>query len=279
MTPEYPRIAFIGAGNMAGSLIDGLLKSGYPTDRIMGCAPSQATRDRLREQFAINTEADNRAAAQSADVVVLGVKPQVMAPVCSELQGAIDHKPLIISVAAGISTELIDGWLGGDMAVVRCMPNTPSQLHCGASGLYANDAVSDNQRAFSERFCRAVGMVEWIADESLMDAVTALSGSGPAYYFLLMELMEKCAVELGLPESVARNLTVQTALGASRMAAEGELDPAELRRRVTSKKGTTDRAITTFLNEGLEDIIRKGMTGARDRGLELAAEMSANSDQ
>ncbi|WIO74145.1 pyrroline-5-carboxylate reductase [Porticoccaceae bacterium LTM1] len=273
----HPTIAFIGGGNMASSLIGGLLENGHPASAILATARSEQTRSALNEKFGIACMADNSEAAKRADVVVLAVKPQMMRDVCSSLTDALDHQPLIVSVAAGITTDLIGNWLGGDHAIVRCMPNTPSQLHCGASGLFANSAVSAEQRKLAETLLSAVGIVEWVVNEDLMDAVTAIAGSGPAYYFLIMELMEKVGIELGLNPDTARQLTIQTALGAAKMAAQGDIEPAELRARVTSKKGTTDRAITTFLKEGLEDIMRKGITGARDRGRELAIEMSNQS--
>ncbi|MGS2722834.1 pyrroline-5-carboxylate reductase [Porticoccus sp. GXU_MW_L64] len=267
-----PRIAFIGAGNMAGSLIGGLLASGHPADRVRASTRSEASAAQVAQQYGIDCGTDNSTLAAWADVLVLAVKPHMMQATCEPLAKALNHHTLVISVAAGIPTGLIDQWLGGNRALVRCMPNTPSLLHSGASGLYANANVSANQQQQAQQLLQAVGTAEWVADEQLMDAVTAISGSGPAYYFLLMELMEKTGAELGLDRKTARRLTIQTALGAARMAAEGEHDPAELRRRVTSKNGTTDRAITTFLNEGLEDTIRKGMVGARDRGREMAAE-------
>lgn len=268
----HPTIAFIGAGNMASSLIGGLLEHGHPADKLTACAPSESTRKHIAKQFNIQCYSDNRRACANAETVVLAVKPQMMRDVCLELAEAMDHQPLVISVAAGITSELINQWLGGGRAIVRCMPNTPSLLHLGAAGLYANSQVTAQQQQLSENLLNAVGIVRWVESEDLMDTVTAVAGSGPAYYFLLMELMEKVAVELGLNTETARRLTVQTALGAANMAARGEQDPAELRRQVTSNKGTTDRAITTFLDEGLEDIIRKGMTGARDRGREMAAQ-------
>ncbi|UTW44378.1 pyrroline-5-carboxylate reductase [bacterium SCSIO 12696] len=266
------RIAFIGAGNMAGSLIGGLLANGHPKEALRACTRTPESATRVAEQFDIHCDTDNAAAARWADIVVLAVKPQSMRDLCLQLTSSLDHQPLLISVAAGITTELMDQWLGGKRAIVRAMPNTPSLLHSGAAGLFANAGVSDQQRSQAQQLLEAVGIAEWVEQEELMDAVTAVAGSGPAYYFLLMELMEKVAKELGLPADSARRLTLQTALGAARMATEGEHSPAELRQRVTSKKGTTDRAITTFLNEGLEDTIRNGITGARDRGREMAAE-------
>ncbi|MDM3872044.1 pyrroline-5-carboxylate reductase [Porticoccus sp. W117] len=276
MTDTNSRIAFIGAGNMAGSLIGGLLAHGHPANNVRASTRSQASAAQVQDTFGIDCTTDNRDLTAWADVLVLAVKPQMMRDTCELLADALDHQPLIISVAAGITTQLMDKWLGGNRAIVRCMPNTPSALHTGATGLYANTKVSAEQRQQAQQLLQAVGIAEWVADEQLMDAVTAVSGSGPAYYFLLMELMEKAATELGLDAGTARRLTIQTALGAARMAAQGEHDPAELRRRVTSKNGTTDRAITTFLQEGLADTIRKGMTGARDRGREMAAENKEN---
>lgn len=272
---SQPNIVFIGGGNMASSIIGGLIANGYPKERVTATARSEQTQQRLAAEFGIQASGDNGAAASGAEVVILSVKPQMMAQVCGDLANSLSHQPLILSVAAGITTEQINRWLNQALPVVRTMPNTPSQLGAGATGLFANSHCSAAQTALAKQLISAVGTAIEIADESLMDAVTAVSGSGPAYYFLLMELMEKVGMELGLDAEAARQLTIQTAVGAGQMAAESEFDPAELRRRVTSPNGTTHQAISTFLNEGLEAIIRNGMTNARDRGRELSAELDA----
>ena len=261
-------IAFIGGGNMARSLIGGLIKSGAP-------AASIRVADPVLEPLAplgVRATQDNATAAQGAAVIVLAVKPQVMETACRSIAGALapDSAPLVVSIAAGTTIANIERWLGRAHAVVRCMPNTPALLGVGATGMCANARVSTAQRASAERLLTAVGTVEWIDDEALMDAVTALSGSGPAYYFMLIEQMTLAAVGLGLPEASARRLAVQTALGAARMAAESGVDPAELRRRVTSPGGTTAAALASFERDALAAIVARALTAARDRGRELA---------
>ena len=267
-----PTIAFIGAGNMARSLVGGLLNNGWPAQRLIATATSEATRSDIRTTFAIATEADNRLATFRADVVVLCVKPQIMAAVLTDLAPAIKHDTLIISVAAGIPMTRLQAWAAGELAIVRAMPNTPALLGCGATGLFANAAVSPQQKSLAERIFTAVGMAHWVTEESQIDAVTALSGSGPAYYFLLMELMEKEAIRLGLDSQTARQLTQQTALGAATMAMHSEVDVAELRRRITSPNGTTEQAIKTFQEQGLPELVAKAMDAAFNRSIELAAE-------
>ncbi len=261
-------IAFIGGGNMARSLIGGLIKSGAP-------AASIRVADPVLEPLAplgIHATQDNATAAQGAAVIVLAVKPQVMEAACRSIAEALaaDSAPLVVSIAAGTTIASIEHWLGRAHAVVRCMPNTPALLGVGATGMCANARVSTAQRVSAERLLTAVGTVEWIDDEALMDAVTALSGSGPAYYFMLIEQMTLAAVGLGLPEASARRLAVQTALGAARMAAESGVDPAELRRRVTSPGGTTAAALASFERDALATIVARALTAARDRGRELA---------
>ncbi len=266
-----PTIAFIGAGNMARSLIGGLLNNGWPAQRLIATATSEATRSDVSTTFAIAIEVDNRLATFRADVVVLCVKPQIMAAVLTDLAPAIKPDTLIISVAAGIPMTRLQGWAGGELAIVRAMPNTPALLGCGATGLFANAAVSPQQKALAERIFTAVGMAHWVAEESQIDAVTALSGSGPAYYFLLMELMEKEAIRLGLDSQTARQLTLQTALGAATMAMHSDVDVAELRRRITSPNGTTEQAIKTFQEQGLPELVTRAMDAAFNRSIELAA--------
>lgn len=267
-------IAFIGGGNMARSLIGGLLKAGTAAGSIRVADP-------VLEPLAplgVTATRDNARAVRGAGLVVLAVKPQVMATACraiaAELAAAADagRAPLVVSVAAGTTIASIERWLGREHAVVRCMPNTPALLGVGATGMCANPRVSAAQRTAAERLLAAVGTVEWIDDEALMDAVTALSGSGPAYFFLLIEQLTRAAVALGLPESSARNLATQTALGAARMAAEPGADPAELRRRVTSPGGTTAAALASFERDAFAAVVARALTAARDRGRELAAD-------
>lgn len=270
---QQPVIAFIGAGNMARAIIGGLLENGFAASSIWAAEPDAARLEDLAAQ-GLNTTSDNRAAVAAADIVVLAVKPQIMKTVVNELAGAAQtHRPLFVSIAAGISLDALDRWLGGDVAVVRCMPNTPSLVQTGASGLFANARVSDLQREQATQVLEAVGVALWVQTEAELDIVTAISGSGPAYYFLMMEAMTAAGTRLGLSEETARGLTLQTALGAARMASSSDVDPTELRRRVTSPNGTTERAIKTFQAEGLEAMVEKAMTACRDRAVEMADEL------
>lgn len=270
---QQPVIAFIGAGNMARAIIGGLLENGFAAANIWASEPEASRLEDLAAQ-GLNTTTDNHAAVAAADLVVLAVKPQIMQAVVTELAAtAQTHRPLFVSIAAGITLEALDRWLGGNAAVVRCMPNTPSLVQTGASGLFANDRVSALQREQATQVLQAVGIALWVQSEAELDAVTAVSGSGPAYYFLMMEAMTAAGVKLGLSEATARNLTLQTALGAARMAGSSDVDAAELRRRVTSPKGTTEQAILTFQAQGLEATVEQAMTACRDRAIEMAEEL------
>lgn len=266
---SQPRIAFIGAGNMATSLIGGLLARGVPADCITASEPLAEQRQRIAAEHGIVVLEDNAAVIAAADIIVLAVKPQVMKAVCQALAPHLPAGVLIVSIAAGIPCASLSGWLGTD-TLVRCMPNTPSLLREGASGLYATAAVSAAQRQQAEELLAAVGLVLWLQEEQLIDAVTAVSGSGPAYFFLLMEAMTAAGEKLGLPAETASLLARQTALGAARMALASEFDPAELRRRVTSPNGTTEAAIRTFQNGGFEALVDDALQAAAHRSAELA---------
>ncbi|HSC47723.1 MAG TPA: pyrroline-5-carboxylate reductase [Gammaproteobacteria bacterium] len=267
------RIGFIGGGNMARSLVGGLVQKGCPPARISVADPSPEQRTLLAKGFGVKTTAENREAAEDAEVLVIAVKPQMFRQAATSLKGLVNQgRPLVISVAAGIATPDIVRWLGGRAAVVRVMPNTPALIGAGAAGLYATPAVSADQRGIAAALLEAVGTALWIEDESLMDAVTALSGSGPAYFFLLTELMESAARELGLPSDAARRLALQTAYGAARMALESGQAPAELRKQVTSAGGTTAAAVKVFEDAGLGAIVLRALTAARDRGREMSRE-------
>ena len=215
-------------------------------------------------------------------IIILAVKPQLLKSVCQQLSPA-DTDTLFISIAAGIKSTDIDRWLHAGtalsadqpLAIVRCMPNTPSLLQCGASGLNANDQVSDTQRDQAQAILEAVGIVSWVDSEALLNAVTAVSGSGPAYYFLMMEAMQRAGEKLGLSEDVSRQLVLQTALGAARMAIENDASPAELRQMVTSKGGTTEQAILSFQSDGFEEIVEKALQAANDRSISLADELGS----
>ncbi|MFG6668642.1 pyrroline-5-carboxylate reductase [Halomonas sp. HNIBRBA4712] len=267
-------ITFIGAGNMARAIIGGLLDSGFSADRITAAAPSEEELAPLRESMGVHTHTDNNEAVKSADVVILAVKPQIMQGVCRALADTVQTKtPLIVSIAAGLEAATIDGWLGGNTALVRCMPNTPSLVGVGASGLYANEQVNDAQRRLAGELLEAVGIVEWVEDEALLDAVTAVSGSAPAYFFLMFEAMEEAGVAQGLPAATARRLAIQTALGAATMAAQSEHDPATLKRNVMSPNGTTERAIAHMESAKLRETIQGAMQACAERASEMAREL------
>ncbi|MGB9429613.1 MAG: pyrroline-5-carboxylate reductase [Gammaproteobacteria bacterium] len=269
------RIAFIGGGNMGSSLIGGLLKKGFAASQIRVAEPSSAQRERVRQQFAVDVGDDNTVAVQDAQVVVFAVKPQMFRDAARSLAPALARtRPLIISIAAGILEPDICRWLGFDAAIVRAMPNTPALIGAGAAALYTNRFVTAEQRALAEQILTAVGIAVWLEDETLMDAVTAVSGSGPAYFFLLIELLEAAARELGLPMNVARELVTQTACGAARMARESAEDAVSLRQQVTSPGGTTAAALDVLEQAKLREIFRKALTAARDRGAELSREFS-----
>ncbi|PXF32234.1 pyrroline-5-carboxylate reductase [Pokkaliibacter plantistimulans] len=266
-------LAFIGAGNMASAIIGGLIANGYPADFILASDRTPANLLQLSDKYGIRTATSNIEAVHEAQVVVLAVKPQVLRDVCIALRGQLNHKPLIISIAAGVTLESMAEWLGKDMPIVRCMPNTPAMLQVGASGLYANSHASDVQQVLAEKILAAVGLVTWVDEESQLDAVTAVSGSGPAYFFMFMEAMAAAGEKLGLSAEQSMQLTIQTALGAARMAKESGLPPGELKRRVMSPKGTTEQAVQTFEQGGLHELTLSAMQACARRAEELAAEM------
>lgn len=258
---------------MATSLAGGLIAAGTSPASIIVAEPDADRRAQLSNQLDVATTADNLETLQQ-DVVVLSVKPQLMQTVCRQLaESANVNNPLYVSIAAGIRTADIARWLGGDVAIVRCMPNTPALIQCGATALYANKSVSEVQQHLADEILRAAGITAWVADEDLLDVVTAVSGSGPAYFFLLMEAMQQTAVNLGLDKETAASLTLQTALGAARMANESELDVQELRARVTSKGGTTAAAISSLEHDDFHHNVSKALNAAYNRSRELADEL------
>jgi len=269
-----PHISFIGGGNMARSLIGGLIGNGVPIDRLSVAEPNPELREALARDFGVAVHADNNDAARSADVLLLAVKPQVMKTVCTGLRTlAQARKPLVISIAAGVRLTQLEAWLGGDMPIVRCMPNTPALIGAGATGAYANARCTDAHRATAQNILSAAGTTAWIDDEALMDTVTALSGSGPAYFFLLVEALVDAAVAQGLPHEIARALATQTALGAGRMLREDAAAPAELRRRVTSPGGTTQAALESFAASNFNAMVARAVAAATQRGGELSAQL------
>lgn len=270
-------IGFVGGGNMALALAGGLVKQGTPAERITVADPRPEQLELLAGKFGLCVTPDNEEAVREADVVVFAVKPQVFREVALSLAPAAQRRrPLVLSIAAGIAEPDIRRWLGKGTAIVRAMPNTASLLGAGVAALYANPHVTRAQRELAEAVLKAVGAVHWLADESLLDAVTALSASGLAYFFLLMEAMEAAGRELDLPADVARPLTLQTAFGAARMAQESGEDPATLRQRVTSPGGTTAAALNIFEQGDLRGLVRRALTAARDRGRELSQQYSGD---
>jgi pyrroline-5-carboxylate reductase len=266
------RIAFIGAGNMATSLIGGLRAQGVDAALIRASDPGAETRARVAAEHGIELFADNAEAIEGADVVLIAVKPQMMKAMCIALRPSLKPHQLVVSVAAGITCASMNRWLG-DHPVVRCMPNTPALLRQGVSGLYATAQVSNNQRAQAEQLLSAVGIALWLDEEKQLDAVTAVSGSGPAYFFLLVEAMTATAEKLGLPRDIAVQLTRQTALGAALMVTGSDVDAAELRRRVTSPAGTTEAAIKAFQAGGFEALVDTALTAAAHRSAEMAEQL------
>ncbi len=264
-------VGFIGGGNMARSLIGGLIGNGFSPNRIWVADPDEEKRARLAAEFGIHTREDNPPLAGEVEVLVLAVKPQTMKPVAEDLAAAVQQeRPLVISVAAGIRVTDLERWLGGDCAIVRAMPNTPALVASSATALYANRHVDELQRERAESVLRAVGLALWLDDEALMDTVTALSGSGPAYFLLIMEIMQETGVSLGLDPKTARLLTLQTAFGTAKMALESSEDVATLRRRVTSPGGTTEQAIRVLEEGALRELFHRALSAARERSQELA---------
>ena len=259
---------------MAVSLIGGLINAGISASDITVAEPDENRRQTLEKQFSIKTTADNNA-TQHSEVIVLAVKPQLLKTVCQQLEINKDDENLFISIAAGVKSTDINRWLDSDNAIVRCMPNTPALLQCGASGLFANDFVSAEQKEQAEKVMQAVGITIWVDSEDQLNAVTAVSGSGPAYFFLMMEAMQLAGENLGLNKDISRQLVLQTALGAARMAAESESSPAELRQMVTSKGGTTEQAILSFQSADFKKIVSDALQAANDRSISLAEELGS----
>lgn len=270
--PVSGAIAFIGGGNMARSLIGGLIAAGTTPATIRVADPNAASRDALAADFDVATFDTASAAVEGASTWLFAVKPQVMRTVCASLVDAAQAtRPLAVSIAAGITSAQLERWLGGGIAVVRTMPNTPALLGAGVTGLFANAQVGEAGRQLAQALLASAGRTVWIDDEARMDAVTGVSGSGPAYVFLLAEAMEAAAEAEGLPADAARTLVQQTILGAARMLAESGEPPAELRRRVTSPNGTTQAAVETFQAGGFEALVAKAVHAATVRGGELSA--------
>ena len=265
------KIAFIGGGNMARSLIGGMIATGISNQNISVSEPKADLREKLTKDFGVNALEENASAVMGVNVIVLAVKPQILQEVVIPLGNLIaEARPLLISVAAGVTCSSIERWVGSQPALIRVMPNTPALIGAGISALYANSNVSDDQRALAEKIMAAVGKTIWIKEETLMDAVTAVSGSGPAYFFYVMQAIYDAAVREGLDTQTARLLTLETALGAARLALASTEDPGNLQAQVTSPGGTTEAAINVLDNSGVRDALQKAVSAARARGGELA---------
>ena len=270
-------IGFIGAGNMATSLIGGLIANQYEATSITACDIDVEQLQQLEERFGIATSQDAVDCARAADVVMLAVKPQVMRTVCEQLAGTgARPEQLFISIAAGVPAAAIDSWLGGGRSIVRCMPNTPALLQLGATGLAANARVTAPQKAVAEHILEAVGIAIWVDAEADLDAVTAISGSGPAYFFYFIELLEAAGVKLGLETETAARLARQTALGAASMALHEDVE--KLRAQVTSKKGTTEQAILSFQQNQLARLVDEATAAAQLRAQQLARELTQDQE-
>ena len=265
------RIAFIGAGNMATSLIGGLLATGRTPDSIAAADPDPGQLARVR-QLGVRSTHDNAEAVADAAVVVLAVKPQVLGKVVADLAGKLNADQLLLSIAAGVPADAISRWAEAPLGVVRCMPNTPALFGAGMTAMFANASVTPQQRISAASIGEAVGEVVWVHTEAEIDAVTAVSGSGPAYFFYLMEQMIAAGIDLGLAPETARTLTLQTARGAAVMAIQSDDAPAQLRRNVTSPGGTTEAALSVFESDDLAGTIHEALAAAARRSQELAAE-------
>jgi pyrroline-5-carboxylate reductase len=259
-------ITIIGAGNMGASLLGGLTSKQYPPKKITITDASAEKLNQIQKKFNVQTTTDNIKAIKTADIVIFAIKPNIFSKVALELSEVIQQKkPLVISIAAGITESSIQHWLGGGISIIRSMPNTPSLIGCGATALFANNYVTQNQRHSAESILNSVGITLWLDKEILINAATALSGSGPAYFFLIIEALQKAGETLGLSPSVARALTLQTAYGAARLALESEKNIVELRAAVTSPGGTTEQAINVLEKANIREIMTNTLLAAQKR--------------
>jgi pyrroline-5-carboxylate reductase len=273
------RLAFIGAGNMARSLIGGLITDGFNAKDIAVADPNTDALQSLSAQHPVQVFSDNIDAISQADVVILAVKPQQLQSVVKQLSPHWQAGTLLVSIAAGVRLDDIQRWLGqAQAAIIRAMPNTPSLVQAGATALFANPSVTETQHELAESILRAVGLTVWLDTEEKMDAVTALSGSGPAYFFYVMEAMEAAALELGLNAETARLLCLETAFGAAKMALESDEPASVLRQRVTSPGGTTERAIHELEDGGLVGIFENALVAAALRSRQLAEQLGQDQD-
>jgi pyrroline-5-carboxylate reductase len=268
-------VVFIGGGNMADAMIGGMLKNGFAAAQLRAVEVDGAARRRLFEKYRIECIAQARGAIRAGEVVVFAVKPQQMRE-AARFSGLKPNANLVVSIAAGVPLASLAGWLGGHAKLVRAMPNTPALIGAGMTGLYALPEVSAAERKQAEAILGAVGATVWIEDEALMDVVTAVSGSGPAYVFWFIEQLAAAGEALGLTRGISQQLAVQTVLGSAKLAAQSSDGPAVLRERVTSKGGTTEAALKAFEEQKLAERFLRAIEAARDRGAELGAQMGTD---
>ena len=266
-------IGFIGAGNMAYALIKGLLNNGFDANQINISDPNEELLQSRESELKVTTYSDNTSLLSNSDIIFFAVKPQVLSSVCLELKGVVKSKHLFVSIVAGIRSSDINRWLGGNFALIRTMPNTPALFQTGVTGLFANELVNNEQISLVSSILSSVGECFWVDEEKLIDAITAISGSGPAYFFLLMQSMTQAGMALGLDEETANSLSIQTAYGASLMANKTGKDPRTLRAEVTSPNGTTQSAIESFQDQNFEGIVANATRAAYDRARELSNEL------
>ena len=266
-------IGFIGAVNMAYALIKGLLSNGFDAKNINVSDSNDELLINRQSELKITTYSDNNSLLDNSDIVVFAVKPQVLSIVCLQLKNKVKPNHLFVSIVAGIRGNDINRWLGGNFALVRTMPNTPALFQSGVTGLFANDLVSNQQKELVTSILSSVGECFWVDDEKLIDAITAISGSGPAYFFLLMQSITQAATALGLDEKTANSLSIQTSLGASLMATKSGKDSKTLRKEVTSPNGTTQAAIESFQDQNFEGIVAAATRAAYDRARELSNDL------
>jgi pyrroline-5-carboxylate reductase len=270
------RIAFIGGGNMATALIAGMIRHGAQPGGIAVAAPRAEALQELSREYGVATYTDNLDAAEGASILVLAVEPQMLSEVCRGLRPVVQkYRPVVISIAAGIRIHQIERWLDAALPVVRCIPNTPARIGAGATALFANARVSAPQRAEAQHVLDAAGLTVWVPDEDQIDIVTAVSGSGPAYFYLMVEALENAAFAQGLSRETARALAAQTALGAGRMLIESGESAATLRQRVTSPHGTTQAALDSFRDDHFPAIVARAVDAARRRAIELSEDMES----
>ncbi|WP_242523541.1 pyrroline-5-carboxylate reductase [Microbulbifer salipaludis] len=269
------KMVFIGgAGNMAGAVIGGMVASGYPADKIVATGRDKEKLKAFCDRTGVHGSTDNLAAIEHADVVVLSVKPQVMKELCESIAEKVSaRKPLVITLAAGIPLAAYQRWLGAGVPIIRAMPNTPALVGTGVTGLYAGDGVTDEQKSVATQMADAVGIALWVEQESGIDQVIAVSGSGPAYYFQFMESMIDAAEKAGMDRADAERLTLQTALGAAKLAVAADVDVAQLKRNVMSPNGTTERAVKRFQEGGLPELVAQAMGDCAARAAEMAKEL------